>query len=220
MRASFATLAAVVLIALVTAGCSSGGGGGTEGSGNVQTQTRQVPPFTAIDFSGAGTVTVEQTGTDSLQVEADENIQPLLTSEVQGTTLKLGVRPDANIGRATVNYRITVAQLGGIVLSGAGTVTATGVDGADLSLANSGAGSVTVSGRTEALNVDLIGLGAVDARGLVAQTADVSVGGAGTATVNAARTLDARITGVGNIVYVGNPAVTQNVSGFGTVSRG
>ncbi|GAA4917029.1 hypothetical protein EV188_104575 [Actinomycetospora succinea] len=48
----------------------------------------------------------------------------------------------------------------------------------------------------------------------------MSVGGAGTATVNAARTLEARVTGVGDIVYLGNPAVTQTVSGIGTVRRG
>ncbi|MEJ2889549.1 GIN domain-containing protein [Actinomycetospora aeridis] len=218
MRPSFAALAAVALFALVTAGCS--GGGGTAGSGNVQTQDRPVAPFDTIDFSAAGTVTIEQTGTDSLQVQADDNVLPMLTSQVDGTTLRLGAQPGVDPGRATVNYRITVRQLRGVVLSGAGSVTANGVDGADLSLANSGAGSITVSGRTEQLNVDLVGVGAVDTRGLVAQGADVSVGGAGTATVNAARTLDARITGVGNIVYLGNPAVTQNVSGFGTVQRG
>lgn len=165
-------------------------------------------------------MTIEQTGTDSLRVEADENIQGLLTTEVQGSTLKLGAQPGAEIGRATIDYRITVRQLAGVVLSGAGTVTATGVDGPDLSLANSGAGSITASGRTDQLNVDLVGVGAIDTRGLVAQAADVSVWGAGTATVNAGRTLDARITGVGSIVYLGDPAVTQNVSGFGTVSRG
>jgi len=219
MRTSSTALAAVLLLALVATGCS-GGAGGTEGSGNVQTQDRPVPAFDSIDFSGAGTVTIEQTGTDSLQVQADDNVQGLLTSEVEGTTLKLGTRPGAPVGRATVNYRITVRRLGGVVLSGAGTVTATGINGPDLSLANSGAGSLTVSGSTEQLNVDLIGLGSIDTRGLVAQAADVSVGGAGTATVNAARTLDARITGVGNIVYLGTPAVTQSVTGLGTVSRG
>ncbi|MFC5138973.1 head GIN domain-containing protein [Actinomycetospora rhizophila] len=219
MRAPLARLAVVVLVVLVAAGCS-GGGGGTTGSGNVQTQDRPVAPFTTIEFSTPGTVTIEQTGTDSLRVEADENIQGLLTTEVQGSTLKLGAQPGAEIGRATIDYRITVRQLAGVVLSGAGTVTATGVDGPDLSLANSGAGSITASGRTDQLNVDLVGVGAIDTRGLVAQAADVSVGGAGTATVNAARTLDARITGVGSIVYLGDPAVTQNVSGFGTVSRG
>jgi hypothetical protein len=219
MRTESTVLAAVLLLALVVSGCS-GGGGGTEGSGTVATQDRPVPAFDSIDFSSVGTVTVEQTGTDSLQVQADDNIAPLLTSEVEGTTLKLGVQPGATIGRADITYRITVRQLGGVVLSGAGSVNATGIDGPSLALANSGAGSLTVTGRTDRLNVDLVGLGSVDTRGLTAQDVDVSVGGAGTATVNAARTLSARVTGVGDIVYLGNPAVTQEVTGLGTVGRG
>ena len=224
MRTPSTVLAAVLLLALVASGCSGGGGsaggGGTEGSGTIATQDRPVAAFDSIDFSSVGTVTVEQTGTESLQVQADDNIQPLLTSEVEGTTLKLGVQPGANIGRADITYRVTVRQLGGVVLSGAGSVNATGIDGPSLALANSGAGSLTVAGRTDRLNVDLVGLGSVDTRGLTAQDVDVSVGGAGTATVNAARTLSARVTGVGDIVYIGNPAVTQEVTGLGTVGRG
>jgi hypothetical protein len=219
---ALAALAALVLV-VVAAGCGSGGGssgGGVAGSGNVQVQDRPVPPFTTIDFSAAGTVTIEQTGSDSVRVEADDNLQPFLLTEVEGTTLKLGVRPGADVGRGTITYRITVRELRGVVLSGAGSVTGSGIDSPDLALANSGAGDLTVAGRAEALNVDLIGLGSIDARGLVAQSADVSVGGAGRATVNAARTLDARITGVGDIVYLGNPSVVQNVTGLGTVSRG
>jgi hypothetical protein len=219
MRTSSTVLAAVLMLALVASGCS-GGGGGTEGSGDVATQDRPVPAFDSIDFSSAGTLVVEQTGSDSLRVEADDNVQSLLTSEVEGTTLELGVRPGANVGRATITYRVTVSRLAGLVLAGAGTVNATGIEGPDLSLANSGAGSLSVSGRTDRLNVDLIGIGSVDARGLTAQDVDVSVGGAGTATVNATRTLAARVTGVGDIVYLGNPAVAQEVTGLGTVGRG
>lgn len=219
MRTPSAVLAAVLLLALIASGCS-GGGGGTEGSGDVATQDRPVAAFDSIDFSSAGTLVVEQTGSDSLRVEADDNLQPLLTSEVEGTTLKLGVRPGTNLGRASITYRVTVSRLAGLVLAGAGAVNATGIEGPALSLANSGAGALTVSGRADRLNVDLIGVGSVDARGLTAGDADVSVGGAGTATVNVTRTLAARVTGVGDIVYLGNPAVTQSVTGFGTVGRG
>lgn len=218
MRPTLTAVAIAALLALVAGGCA--GGGGTEGSGTVTTQDRPVAAFDSIDFSGAGTVIVAQTGTDSLRVEADDNLQPLLTSEVEGTTLRLGVQPGTQIGRSTVTYRVTVSRLGGVVLGGVGTVDVTGVDGPSLSLATSGAGQLTVAGRVERLNVDLVGQGAVDTRGVEAQDVDVSVGGAGTATVSAARSLSARITGVGDIRYLGNPAVTQEVTGLGTVSRG
>jgi hypothetical protein len=204
---------------LVLSACS-GNSGGVQGSGNVQSQTRPVPAFDSVEFSGAGTVTVEQSGTDSVQVRADDNIVPLLTTAVDGTTLRLGVQPNAALGRATtIEYHVTARQLRGLVLDGAGSVNATQIDAPKVSLANGGAGRLTVSGRTGAENVELVGFGEIDASGLAAQDANVSVGGTGTATVNAARTLTATVTGVGSIKYVGNPAVSQNVTGIGSVSR-
>ncbi len=218
-RATALAVAALAAGALVLTACS-GNSGGVQGSGNVQSQTRPVPAFDSIEFSGAGTVTVEQSGSDSVQVRADANIVPLLTTTVDGTTLRLGVQPNAAIGRATtIEYHVTARQLRGLVLDGAGNVNATQIDAPQVALANGGAGRLTATGRTGAENVELVGLGEIDASGLAAQDANVSVGGAGTAAVNAARTLTATVTGIGSIKYVGNPAVTQHVTGIGSVNR-
>ncbi|NMO90523.1 head GIN domain-containing protein [Actinomycetospora sp. TBRC 11914] len=213
-------MAALVAGALVMSACSSGNAGGVQGSGNVQSQTRPVPAFDSIEFSGAGTVTVEQSGTDSVEVRADDNIVPLLTTTVAGTTLRLGAQPNAAIGGATtIEYHVTARQLRGLVLSGAGSINATRIDAPQVSLANSGAGRLVIAGRTTTENVDLIGLGQIDASALPTQDADVNVGGTGTATVNAARTLNATVTGVGSIEYLGNPTVTEHVTGIGSVHR-
>jgi hypothetical protein len=209
-------VAALAALALVSSACSSSGG--LRGSGNVQTQTRAVTDFDSIEFSGLGTVTVEQSGSNSLQVQADDNILPLLTSTVTGTTLQLGVQPGANpAGSSTINYRVTVKQLRGLVLSGAGNVNAASINTPNISLGNSGAGQLTASGQTNTENVDLLGFGKIDAGALTAQDADVSVDG--TATVNPARSLTATVTGVGNIEYPGSPAVTQHITGIGTVHK-
>ena len=45
----------------------------------------------------------------------------------------------------------------------------------------------------------------------------MTVSGAGKVVVNASRTLHARVTGVGSVEYVGNPAVTKEVSGLGEI---
>ena len=46
-----------------------------------------------------------------------------------------------------------------------------------------------------------------------------SVGGAGTATVNASEKLDATVVGAGSVEYVGDPTVEQDVSGAGRISK-
>jgi hypothetical protein len=206
----------VFLTALV-GGCS---GGGSAGSGKVQTQTRNVQGFDSVEFSGAGTLSIQQTGTDSLKIQADDNILPALTSDLAGTTLRLGVRPGTNIGRATnIRYVVTVKHLGGIILSGAGDVKATDVNGPHLSIANSGAGRITVSGRADDQVVELSGTGEYDGANLASQDADVSVSGTGTAVVNASRTLNAHVTGVGSVEYLSNPQVTKDITGIGTVHK-
>jgi hypothetical protein len=42
----------------------------------------------------------------------------------------------------------------------------------------------------------------------------------GKAQVNVRDTLDATVSGAGSIVYLGTPAVTQHVTGAGSVNKG
>ena len=210
--------AVVATILLVLLGAC--GGGTTTGSGNVRTETRPVQGFDSVEFAGAGKLTIEQTGTDSLEIRADETLLPSLTSEVAGTTLRLGVAPGTSIaGAQNITYRVTVARLSGLVVSGAGDVSVTGVDVPELSVAHSGAAQVTVAGRAATQVVDLIGIGTYDGRGLASQDADVSVSGTGTAQVDVSRTLRVRITGIGSVEYLGEPQLTQEITGIGQVKK-
>jgi hypothetical protein len=211
-----AALAATALIALVGA---CGGTTVATGSGNVRTENRPVPGFDSVEFSGAGILTIEQTGTESLEIRADDGILPSLTSEVQGTTLKLGFREGTiPVDVAEISYRVTVGQLTGLTVSGAGDVTVTAIDGPELAVTHGGAARVAVSGRVNRQVVDLTGVGEYDAANLTSEEADVTVGGAGSAVVDVSRTLQARVTGVGSIRYEGSPQVTQEITGIGQVS--
>lgn len=62
---------------------------GIAGSGNVVTQSREVSGFEAVSFSGVGRLILEQTGTESLTITADDNILPLIVSDVVGRRLVL-----------------------------------------------------------------------------------------------------------------------------------
>jgi hypothetical protein len=210
----------LALVMLVSSSCGIGGMVGPAGSGNVKTETRDVRGFDSVEFSSAGRLTIQQTGTDSLQIQADDNVLPLLTSEVAGTTLRLGVKPGTNIsGAQNIAYTVTAKELKGVVLSGAGEVTVTGIDGTNLAVSHSGFGKFSVSGRVTKEVVELTGAGQFEGRDLAAEDAEVTVSGTGLATVNASRTLVARVTGVGRIEYLGNPKVTREVTGIGEVKQ-
>ncbi|MFR9805449.1 GIN domain-containing protein [Pseudonocardia sp. RS010] len=218
LRTGLAALAALASVGLAGTACA--GTTVTTGSGTVRTENRPVPGFDAVEFAGAGTLAIEQTGAESLEVTADEAVLPSLTSEVDGTTLTLGLREGTIPVRADrISFRVTVRELTGLTVSGAGSVTVNGVDGPELAITHGGAARVVVSGRVTRQVVDLTGVGEYDAVDLASEEADVTVSGAGSAVVDVSRSLQARVTGVGSIRYEGSPRVTQEITGLGEVTR-
>jgi hypothetical protein len=205
------TLAGVLLLI----SCSQ-----TTGSGNLKTESRPVSGFTAIDLSGSGTLNIEQTGTESLTIEAEDNILPLLTSNVSGGTLHLGEK-DNTLLRETkpINYRLTVKDLSGLTVSGSGQVSANSITAGKLSVVLSGSGSILLSGKANPQEITISGSGQYDAKGLASKTTTVNLSGSGRAVVNTSDALDATISGSGSLEYIGSPTVTQNISGSGSVSK-
>jgi hypothetical protein len=166
-------------------------------------------------------MTIQQTGTESLSVTAEDNILPLITTTVSGQTLRIG-GPSGVIVRPTrgVTYALTVKDLKDLTLSGAGNITVNGIQTDTLRVVLSGAGKLTISGTAPRQEVTLSGAGAYEADNLASNTASVTVSGTGSARVKVRDTLDATVSGVGSIVYLGDPAVTQHVTGAGSVTKG
>jgi Putative auto-transporter adhesin, head GIN domain len=63
------------------------------------------------------------------------------------------------------------------------------------------------------------GGGTLDLHDLVATDSTAHLQGTGTIRVYATSTLEATLTGVGTILYRGDPAVTTHNTGTGTVAR-
>ena len=207
-------------IALLIAGCDEIGDtfDGVRGSGNVITEERDVSGFNEIVVLGSGDVTVSVTGTESLTVEAEDNIMPLLTTEVRNGRLELGAKESFSATEG-VKYTITAAALNGIKISGSGDVDATGIDTESFRVEISGSGDVAAGGASTHLDVGISGSGRFDGEGVVAASGEVGVSGSGTAAVNVSDNLDASVSGSGAIEYIGDPAVDSSTSGSGTISR-
>src|SRR5215831_14013845 len=68
-----------------------------KGSGKSATESRNVSGFTSVEIDGSGALQVEQTGTESLTITADDNLLQYLTSEISGGRLKLGTKSGTSI---------------------------------------------------------------------------------------------------------------------------
>lgn len=239
-------VALIALGALCGAGCSNSGpqrvlsGDGVEvrGSGVVVTESRSVSGVRGVELASIGTVYVEQGGAESLVIEAEDNLIPLLRTEVQGGVLVISTEEGYNL-QATrpMEFRLTVntlerAELAGVGdilasglsvgdlaldLNGVGNIELLGVDATRLDVVNSGVGDVSVSGSVPQQSVRLLSSGDYLAGDLVSGVADVLVASNGSATVRVSDHLTATIDSSGSVYYIGNPVVVQNVSGSGSV---
>src|SRR5579884_184482 len=98
------------------------------GSGVVKSESRAVHGFDEVALAGSGTLTITQTGEESLTISADDNILPLLTSEVTGHRLVLGTKPNTSYEtRNRIVYQLAVRDLKWLFISGSGDATAASI---------------------------------------------------------------------------------------------
>jgi putative autotransporter adhesin-like protein len=212
-------IAALVLAALACSTITTGMNQVT-GSGNLITETRTVGLFTSIELDGSADVKVTLGTTQSVTVEADDNIVSLIETTVTNGKLIIGTKSLTNItSKDGVHVTVVTASLKGVKLSGSGNIDVTGMTGPDLSVELPGSGNITISGAADRMTIDLQGSGNVFCNELKAHSAVVSLKGSGNVKVYADKTLDANLSGSGNIQYTGNPAqVTKSVTGSGSIT--
>jgi hypothetical protein len=207
-------------LVLAVAGCDdvSIDGDRIEGSGTIITESRSVSGFDAIEVFGSGDVVVEVTGTESLTITADDNIMPVLTSEVEGRALQLSIEPGNPLSPSQeIRYEVTVEELAAISIFGSADFDIAELDGSfEIDIA--GSGDVTLVGSGDELTVDIKGSGDVDASGFVTERASVDIAGSGNVVVNATDELDVSVSGSGDVEYLGSPTVRESITGTGSVT--
>jgi hypothetical protein len=217
------------------------------GSGEIVVEERDVSGFDKILISGAGRVIVTQGDAESLTVETDDNLMKYIETKVVGDTLEIGFTEGTVLspggGRRVLEpsqgfiFRIGVADLSAvtlsgaarfemdklktdgldILLSGAGDIQIDDLNASRLDLQVSGAGDVSMAGSVESQDVRLSGLGKYQAFALESKTAAVFISGAGGADLWVTDDLGVTISGAGDVKYYGSPVVSPEISGLGRI---
>jgi len=232
-------LAALAVLALLAAGCTTLPDTCIEGSGTLENETRDVGDFHSVSLTMPATLTVREGTFPGLLIEADDNILPFISTTVNDGTLIISqsrpcVRPTGTIWiTATAPSFRELAILGtgdirsdGILrtpglaarITGAGDLDLA-VDTPSLTTTVTGTGNVHLSGTAQEHTISLPGAGSVDAAALQTARTSVEILGSGNANVNASETLTVRITGAGTVLYAGNPQVEQTITGAGSVRK-
>ena len=193
--------------------------GQATGSGVMKIEKRTVPSFTSVSVSGAYDVEIVVQKEQNLELEGDDNLLSLISTDVRGGVLEVSNSKSLST-RNKLRLRISVPSLEGISSSGASDIIISSVKSDDFNIDVSGAGSLKVSGETSALEMKLSGAGDVDAKDLHAQKVKVNSSGAATADVYATEELRADVSGAGSVNYYGDPkSVKEDTSGAGSVTK-
>jgi hypothetical protein len=162
----------------------------------------------------------DQTGSESLTIEAGDKVLPNLSSDVVGNTLVLGPKRGAVLPPgARISYRLSVKDLTGLTVSGSGEVAAPKITTDALTSDISGSGTITVGGSAPEQQLKISGSGSYEAGGLAGQTLRADISGSGHAVVSVSDTLEVSISGSGSLTYSGDPTVHKDISGSGSVTK-
>ena len=82
----------ILLFSIPSLACGSFTTNSVVGSGHIETQMIDVSGFDHVLLEGFGDVYFEQGQNESLSIQTDPNIIPLLNLEVRGTELRLGTK--------------------------------------------------------------------------------------------------------------------------------
>ena len=187
---------------------------------NVMSEARDVSGFNEVELKGVGNLSLEQTGSESLTVEAEEDVLPKIRTEVENK--RLIISPERNTSINTnkpINYKLAVKDLNTLEVSGSGNVEAKDINTDELAVTIGGAGDVEIRGSADSQEVEISGSGEYRAGDLESKEATIDVRGSGLATVNVSDELEADVSGSGSVEYIGDPMVQQEVSGAGEVRK-
>ncbi len=211
-----------------------------KGSDRLANQWRPIADIRSVVVDGPMDVVLRQDGDEGVTVHADDNIVPLIATDLGADgVLRIGVRPHAAFRMAhPVGITLFVPRLQSIVmgtggincaefegdrlhveLRGPGSARFDEIRAKELSVRLAGAGGISVAGSVPEQNFEIDGSGSVDAGDLAGQNVTVRIAGRGGATLWAIETLKADITGTGTVHYRGMATVTRTGVGSGTVRR-
>lgn len=209
-------------------------------------QDRHLSGFNAVNIAGSFDVYITQGSTESVTVEADDEVIDKIITEVKDGALKIytkstsgfnwswGDNNKKRIVRVVAKDLKTISLAGSgdvffkegfrtqslaVKLSGSGDITGK-VDVKILESSVVGSGDVTLTGRAETLSVKVTGSGDFTGKDLLTTNTTVRVAGSGDASVNASQKIDASVAGSGDIRYTGAAKqVSTSKAGSGDIHR-
>ncbi|MDO6760354.1 head GIN domain-containing protein [Tamlana sp. 2_MG-2023] len=213
------------ILSFMLLSCNLAINSGIEGNGHVTTENRPInAPFSTIKASQGLDVYLTQSEDEGITVETDENLQPIILTEITDGVLKIHLKE--NIGRCS-SKKVTVRfkTISEVISSSGSDIYSTNTisvetlhlkssSGSDIELdvnikqlsckASSGS-DLKLSGKTINLIAEASSGGAIKAADLFAEATEAKASSGSDITVNTSKSLIAKASSGGDVKYYGNP---------------
>ncbi|MCL6088181.1 MAG: DUF2807 domain-containing protein [Actinobacteria bacterium] len=229
----------IILLSIFTTSCIYIGI--ITGSGKVVTEERDVSGFDSISIGSSMNLIIEQTGSESLKIEAEDNIIPLVKTSVIGKELVIKLAPGiffSIFSIKPINCYVTVKDLKGLKVSSSSSANCKELttDKLDINVSSSGRANLVVhtnelnanlsssavlkiSGDAVKQNIKVSSSGNYEAENLLSKECTVRVSSSGSATVNVSDLLNVNISSSGQVNYTGKPEIHQEISSSGSLNN-
>jgi hypothetical protein len=174
------------------------------GKGPAKTEERKTGAYTGLVIEAPVEMKYVVSASPSMKITAPANILPLITTEVQGRKLVIGLKKSVSMD-GMIRVEASGSSLDSIAMTGSGDLKLSGESGKKLVVEVTGSGTIAATGEVEALSLDISGSGEVNAAGLRAQDLRIDVSGSGTIAAFAAKSAKVDLSGSGDVVIAGNP---------------
>jgi hypothetical protein len=212
-----------------------------KGEGELVTQDRNAGSFNEIHTHGSFNVDITDAATNSVKVEAQQNLQEYIEIETSGNELHIRNKKGYHLKTdKDITIHVSASAIRAIILSGSGNIKSTNtlnssdklfvrsagsgnisldIETSSLETSIAGSGNITLKGKTSDLNGKIAGSGNIRAKELQSATTSVQISGSGSAEVVATQKLNTNIAGSGDVKYWGDASVDSKVRGSGSVHK-
>ncbi|NNC36401.1 MAG: DUF2807 domain-containing protein [Acidimicrobiales bacterium] len=172
-------------------------------------ETHDVSGFDKLEIGGVYDLDVTVGEKFSVRTSGHENEVTAMTIKVEGDTLVVGRKKKAfrNFKRNQngIEINITMPALSEVAIGGVADGKISGIDADHLQVQIGGVGGIEFSGKCKTLDIEVGGVGELDARDLKCESAEVQLAGVGEIDLYASHSVDVQTAGVGEVNVYGNP---------------
>ena len=229
---------AVFLMTLVFANTAKSLWPCERGSGNILSESRDLKNFSKVVLEGSGKIFITQGSPEQVKIETDDNILPLVLTQVKSSTLYIGSKK--SICPKKLNIYLTMKDIRSFSIDGSGDIITNGIiETPELIIEISGSGDISINEiKANKFGIDLSGSGDIRAKGVVQNFAAeingsgdincedletsntaIEINGSGDAVISVKDKLAVEINGSGDVLYIGNPQVFKEIAGSGKVRQ-